>query len=74
MLTQIVPTKLEIAHVAACDPAGVAARAKPTRVSLDSEGCFIDAIFAILVPNEDSRTERNAESWQRALVSTAAIE
>jgi hypothetical protein len=49
MLTQIVPTKLEIAHVAACDPAGVAARAKPTQVSLDSEGCFIDAILRFFI-------------------------
>ena len=44
MLTQIVPTKLEIAHVAASDPAGLAARAKLTQISLDSDACFIDAI------------------------------
>ena len=48
MLTQIVSTKRESAHVAACHQAGLATKAKRAYFLLDSDACFIDAICAIL--------------------------
>lgn len=45
MLTQIVSTKRERAHVAACHQAGLATRAKCAYFLLDSDACFIDAIL-----------------------------